>query len=222
MKKTTSLVVVLATGMLGWGVAHADRAHSGTAKNAGSASVAAAPSSPPAETGAKAAPATPAMETLSQTSGPWLARCLYPHGGTSGPALCTVQQRLVAQNARKQPVVMGAVTFSRERVAGASSLGPYTLMVELPQGLALAKPATIAVDGGATIPLSWVTCMGAECIANHPALSDALVAEFVHGKIAHLRFTALRGRDITLELTLKDLDTAMTTLAGWAGRKSTM
>ncbi|GCE91474.1 invasion associated locus B family protein [Komagataeibacter diospyri] len=217
MKRTTALVVVLASGMLGWGVAHAERARSG--KNAGSTNVAAAPSAPPVETGVKAAPA---METLSQTSGPWLARCLYPHGGTSGPALCTVQQRLVAQNARKQPVVMGAVTFSRERAAGASSLGPYTLMVELPQGLALGKPATIAVDGGVAIPLSWMTCMGAECIANHPALSDAVLAEFGHGKTAHLRFTALHGRDITLELTLRDLDTAMATLAGWAGRKGTM
>lgn len=222
MKKTTSLVVVLATGLLGWGVAHADRARSGSAKGAGASSVAATSSASPTAVGAKPAPTAPAMETLSQTSGPWLARCMYPHGGTNGPALCTIQQRLVVQNARKQPIVMGAVTFTRERVMGAPTLGPYTLMVELPQGLALGKPATIAVDGGVAIPLSWMTCMGTECIANHPALSDAMLAEFAHGKTAHLRFTGLRGRDITLDVTLKDLDTAMTALAGWAARKSTM
>ena len=219
MKKTVYAVSIMASVACVSGALYVGTARSSLSRTL----VAAASPAMPAGDPPKVIPATasrPSMETLSQTSGPWLVKCLFPHEGNNGPAACLAQQKLVTQNEKKQPVTVGGVIFSRERQAGASVLGAYALTVELPQGLMLEKPATVAVDGGAALPLSWATCAGAVCIAHISALNDAVLSQFTHGKVAHLQFSVLRGGSVSLDFTLQNLDEALTTIGTWAGRKS--
>ncbi|NVN38661.1 invasion associated locus B family protein [Komagataeibacter swingsii] len=155
------------------------------------------------------------MEIRSQTAGAWSYRCLYPHQDNHFPARCLVQQQLVVQNQKKQPMVIGAIVFSRDRVKDTSSLGPYELLVETPQGMALNQQAAISIDTGAFIPLQWQTCVGRVCIAQLNSLSDSLLEQFSHGKTGHIRMTSLRGSVLSISFELNGISHAFDTINNW-------
>lgn len=116
---------------------------------------------------------------------------------------------------KKQPIVIGAIVFSRDRVKDTSSLGPYELLVETPQGMALNQQAAISIDTGAFIPLQWQTCVGRVCIAQLNSLSDSLLEQFSHGKTGHIRMTSLRGSVLSISFELNGVSHAFDTINNW-------
>ncbi|GBQ91197.1 invasion protein B [Gluconacetobacter johannae DSM 13595] len=176
----------------------------------------AAPAAPPAATAAPAA----SLAQLSQSSGQWAYRCLYAKAPTSGPVLCTVEQRLVVQNAQKQAVQAGGVVFSRSRTAGAGLSAAYELTVQAPLLVSLVRPPTIAIDDGAPVPLTWQVCAASGCIARLATLPDAFLSNAQHGKVGHIQIGTVQGATVTINFDLTGLDTAVGTLDTWARRQS--
>jgi invasion protein IalB len=154
---------------------------------------------PAAETTAPApAPtAAPSPEKLNDAKPAWTVACISAARAT--PPNCRIEQRLFAKETGR------ALSVAMVEIPGATRQA--TLLMQLPNGIALQDGVSLAIDGGAATPLALQSCDANGCYATL-ALTAALVEAMEKGKVMTVKAVAANRQPLVFEHLLTDFGAA--------------
>jgi len=132
---------------------------------------------------------------MQETHGDWRVTCVQP----SGPKVCVLSQQQADQNSRQ--LVLGI-----ELKATVADKAEGTLL--LPFGLALEKPVTLQVDGGAPMTNRFRTCIPAGCLVSL-TFDAATLSTLRKGKQLAVKMVGDGDKDVTLMVSLTGFASAL-------------
>jgi invasion protein IalB len=142
---------------------------------------------------AAAAPAQPSE--IPATGGNWRVECAASEKALDCRAVVSVVQR-----DNHQVIASLTVRYPRETKKP-------VFMIQVPLGVLVSEPVSIAVDGGKPEQTGVQTCTQAGCFAGDTA-SDALIAAMQNGKQLKIVFYNVNKQPVTVTLPLTGFDLA--------------
>ncbi|MAM75446.1 invasion associated locus B family protein [uncultured Tistrella sp.] len=151
-----------------------------------------APATKPAD-----APAPAEPQKVDGSAPAWTVTCVSR--GRAAQADCTMEQRLFnSDNGQLMSVAVVSVPGESRKPE---------LVLQLPTGLTLTEPVTLAVDDGTPVPVTVRSCDGRGCFAALPLGNDLLKAMRA-GKVMSVRAVAGNGAVLTFPHMLIDFTAA--------------
>ena len=180
---------------------------------AGAISAGAVP--PAAAQTAKPAPAAPAPvgpdpSVTTATFGDWTARCDKGSGDKGGvdkvPRVCEAVQSVQPPN---QQAVVAQIAIGR-----AGTTDPLKLVVALPVSVWFPSSVKILDNDKDTIgiDLAWRRCIAAGCVAENPAIDDALRRWRGQTGLGHILYKDSLNRDVVVPISFRGLAQALDAL----------
>ena len=165
---------------------------------------------PAAAQTAKPAPAAPAPvgpdpSVTTATFGDWTARC-DKGGGDKAPRVCEAVQSVQPPN---QQAFVAQIAIGR-----AGTIDPLKLVVALPVSVWFPSSVKILDNDKDTtgIDLPWRRCIAAGCVAENPAIDDALRRWRGQTGLGHILYKDGLNRDVVVPISFRGLAQALDAL----------
>jgi invasion protein IalB len=136
-------------------------------------------------------------EKLNSAKPAWTIACFSAARGTAPD--CKIEQRLFAKETGR------AISVAVVEIPGATR--QPTLLMQLPNGLALQEGVSLSIDDGAATPLVLQSCDGNGCYASL-ALTPALIEAMGKGKVMTVKAAAGNRAPLVFEHLLTDFAAA--------------